>query len=65
MGETYKIVRYFARGGRRTIKTGLTLEAAQAHTDDPETASATAKGIKARRITQQSGPWFDGYRKEE
>lgn len=47
---TYKIVRFHQdSNGRITIKTGLTLEEAQAHCADPTT----------------SGPgWFDGYFKE-
>jgi hypothetical protein len=34
----YKIVRMYFKGGRRTIKSGLTLEEAQAHCKDPETS---------------------------
>lgn len=57
----YKIVRHFFRGGTRTIKTGLTLEQAQAHCKDPETSSSTARKPHNRRRTQRLGPWFDGY----
>ena len=57
----YKIVRFFFRGGRRTITTGLTLEEAQAHCRDKETSSSTATSAKARRYTAQRGQWFDGY----
>lgn len=60
----YKIVRMFQRGWnpkRRTIKTGLTLEQAQAHCQNPETSSSTATSAKARRYTELHGPWFDGY----
>jgi len=59
----YKIVRMFKRDGmkNRTIKTGLTLEQAQAHCSDPETSSSTATSAKARRYTESHGPWFDGY----
>jgi hypothetical protein len=57
----YKIVRMFFRNGKRTIKTGLTLEEAQAHCRDPETSSRTATSAKARRRTAARGPWFDGY----
>lgn len=64
MTDTYKIVRFFARGGKRTIKTGLSLEQAQAHTNDPETSSFKAKSAKAKRYTAERGPWFDGYTKE-
>ena len=61
MGERYKIVRMYFRGGKRTIERGLTLEEAQAHCKNPETSSSTATSAKARRLTAQRGPWFDGY----
>ena len=63
MTERYNVVRMFQRDGskRRTIKTGLTLEQAQVHCQDPETSSSTCKGAKARRRTAERGPWFDGY----
>ena len=50
--ESYKILRYTARGDRRpkTIRTGLTLEQAQ------EWCS--------REDTRKAGQWFDGYTKE-
>lgn len=47
---TYKITRFYFEGdGRRTIKTGLTLEEAQAHCQ--------------REDTHGDG-WFDGYYEE-
>lgn len=61
---TYKIVRFYMNGGRRTIDTGLTLEEAQAHCQDPETSSRTATTAKARARTKANGPWFDGYEEE-
>lgn len=62
MSERYKIVRYYYRDSRkRVIDRGLTLEQAQKHCQDPETSSKTATSAKARRLTQQRGPWFDGY----
>lgn len=64
MPDTYKIVRFFARGGKRTIKTGLSLEQAEKHCEDPETSSTTAKSAKARRYTAERGPWFDGHYRE-
>lgn len=64
MRETYKIVRMFFKGKSRTIKTGLTLEQAQAHCRNPETSSSTATSGEARRRTSQHGPWFDGYEQE-
>jgi hypothetical protein len=59
----YKIVRNYFReaGKRRTIKRGLTLAAAQAHCQDPETSSRTARSAAATRRTQRLGPWFDSY----
>ena len=58
----YKIVRYFYRDKRkRTIETGLTLEQAQAHCQDPETSSKTATKSAAKCRTSLYGPWFDGY----
>ena len=45
----YKIVRSYFNGGKRTIKTGLTLEEAQAHCKDPETSSSKATSAKAKR----------------
>ena len=46
---TYKIVRFRFNAGRRTIKTGLTLEEVQAHCQDEKT---------------HGDGWFDGYEKE-
>jgi len=51
---------YF-RGGKRTIRRGLTLEEAQAHCKDPETSSSTATSAAAKRRLRDLGPWFDGY----
>jgi hypothetical protein len=61
---TYKIVRMYFRGGKRTVKSGLTLEQAQKHCNDPETSSRTCKKAANVRRTSQRGPWFDGYEKE-
>jgi hypothetical protein len=64
MSDTYKIVRMFFKGGKRTIKRGLTLDEAQEHCRNPETSSSSATTAKARRYTEQRGPWFDGYDKD-
>lgn len=61
---TYKIVRMYQRGGKRTIETGLTLEEAQAHCRDPETSSSTCRKRSNKMRTNSRGPWFDGYEKE-
>jgi len=53
----------FFNGGKRTIKSGLTLEEAQAHCQDPDTSSRTATSAAARKRTRDRGPWFDGYEK--
>ena len=64
---TYKIVRMFQRDGtaKRTIKTGLTLDEAQAHCRNPETSSSTAKLSKQVARTKTRGAWFDGYEEEK
>lgn len=46
---TYKIIRFRFKGEKEVIKTGLTLEEAQAHCE--------------REDTHGDG-WFDGYEKE-
>ncbi len=58
----YKIVRNYRDSyKKRTIKTGLTLEQAQAHCSNPETSSSTCTNAEGRRRTARNGPWFDGY----
>ena len=59
----YRIVRCYQHSDipRRTIKTGLTLEEAQAHCSDPQTSSKTATSSKAKTRTRLFGPWFDAY----
>jgi hypothetical protein len=67
MPDRYKIVRgYFnyQRYPRRTIKSGLTLEQAQAHCHDPETSSRTCRKSANVRRTKERGAWFDGYEQE-
>jgi hypothetical protein len=62
----YKVVRFYGNGHRHTVrgKTGLYLEEAQAHCNNPETSSETATSAAARRRTRERGPWFDGYTAE-
>ncbi len=47
--STYSIVRYYERKENEVIETGLTLDEAQAHCNDP--------------LTSGEG-WFDGYTEE-
>lgn len=61
---TYKIVRQYYKGGSRCIRKGLTLEQAQAHCNDPETASKTATSIKAKRAEARGDGWFDSFYRE-
>ena len=61
---TYKIVRFFQHGDKKTLVRGLTLEQAQEHCEDPETSSRTCKGKAAVERTRERGPWFDGYTEE-
>ena len=62
----YKIVRFYANAKHRsrTIKSGLSLAQAQAHCEDPESSSSTAKSGTARAVTRRMGRWFDGYTEE-
>jgi hypothetical protein len=64
---TYKIVRCFADRNKHNVvlKTGLTLEQAQAHCNDPETSSTAATNRAAVRRTRDHGAWFDAYYREE
>lgn len=51
--KTYEIIRFYAPGIDRpneTIQTGLTLEEAQEHCNDPD--------------TREEGVFFDGYNEE-
>lgn len=62
--DTYKIIRHYFRGGKRTIATGLALSVAQDHCHNPETSSTTCTSAAAKAQTRRLGPWFDGYTKE-
>ena len=63
---SYKIVRMFFNDDTptKTIKTGLTLEEAQSHCQDPETSSSTCEGSDGIERTNKLGKWFDGYEDE-
>ncbi len=50
--DQYKIIRFYDPSqNKRTIKTGLTLEQARAHCNDPE--------------TRKEGVYFDGFEKQK
>jgi len=59
----YKITRFYFSESKptRTVKSGLTLEQAQAWCASPDTSSRTATSPAARKHTAQHGMWFDGY----
>jgi len=59
----YKIVRMFQSEPSRAVNgmSGLTLEEAQEHCNDPETSSSTCTNYEGRRRTRERGAWFDGY----
>jgi hypothetical protein len=50
MDNTYKIIRFRFDGENEVIETGLTLEEAQEHCNDPDT---------------HGDGWFDGYEQED
>lgn len=64
--ETYKVIRYFQNDevGPKIVATGLTLEEAQAHCQDPESTSSKCKSQEGCERTKRFGNWFDGYREE-
>ncbi len=64
--DRYKVIRFYFNkpGYKRTIATGLSLEQAKEHCNDPETSSSTATSSSARARTRRLGPWFDGYMHE-
>ncbi len=63
---TYKIIRKFQRSDveNKVLQTGVTLEEAEAHCEDPETSSRTAKSKEAKKITEKYGDWFDCWTEE-
>lgn len=72
---TYTIMRFYFNGtpegvtihpnfDAELVARGLTLEEAQAHTNDPQTSSSTTTDPEGLARTEQYGPWFDGYAEE-
>jgi hypothetical protein len=65
---TYRIVRFYrdnpdANG--QIVETGLTLDEAHAHCNNPETSSATTTSAVGQARTRYHGPWFDGFESED
>jgi hypothetical protein len=61
---TYKVIRFFHHHSNEVIKTGLSLDEAQEHCQDPETSFSTCTTKEAKRRTKEFGLWFDGYEEE-
>lgn len=63
MADTYCVIRFYADPDldNEVIATGLPLEEAMAHCQDPETSSATCTSPEALAITEAKGLWFDGF----
>ena len=53
--ESFKIIRFFRKGGNKIIETGLTLTEAQAHCKREDTHEKDDNGEVV---------WFDGYSQE-
>ena len=64
--QRYKIRRFFCNEvhAAETIFTGLTIEEAKEHCNDPETSSATCTNETGLARTETHGAWFDGYDRE-
>jgi hypothetical protein len=62
--KTYSIYRYFQKHPKQLIKEGLTLDEALEHCGDPETSSKECHLPESKAITNEYGPWFDGYVEE-
>jgi len=60
----YKIIEFRFGGDNKTIETGLTLEEAQEHCQDPETSSKTCEAPHRKQKTRTIGEWFHGYSEE-
>lgn len=61
---TYEIVRFFRDGDCEHLSSGLSLAEAKEHCTDPETSSSSCTEADLVTMTEERGPWFDGYREE-
>jgi hypothetical protein len=60
--KTYKIVRFHKDGSdQKILKRGLSLQEAQEHCKDDETASNTCSTIESLEYTRKHGEWFDAF----
>lgn len=66
MADTYRIVRHYQDPSkeRTIVRTGLTVQQAQLHCQDPETSSSTCTTPTAVQRTRRYGAWFDSYAAE-
>lgn len=62
--KTYRVVRYYFKGGKRVIDRGLPLEEVQTYCRNPETSSRTCRSAAGKARTRHAGAWFDGYEEE-
>lgn len=63
---TYEIVRFCQnlKQENEVIDTGLSLEEAKEHCQDPETSSSTCTSEEGLARTEEFGDWFEGFREE-
>lgn len=59
--NNYRIIEFRIDGDNKTIETGLSLEEAQEHCQDPETSSSTCTAPHRKQKTKDIGKWFHGY----
>lgn len=49
---------------KEVLEEGVSLEQAREHCSSDESSSTTAESDEAKRVTDELGPWFDGYEEE-
>lgn len=57
----YRIVRFYSDGGRRVLRTNVTVDEAKAWCLSPESSCQTCTTPWKRRYTARVGKWFDGW----
>ncbi len=66
--ERYYLIRFFFNGGntkREVLREDLTLQAVEAHCNDPETSSKSCTSDEGRARTAEHGDWFDGFERTD